>query len=962
MTPQLLVQKIKAVLAIAPAFDDTYARTLADAYAQLTHETNMRLDQCRDLIERQMFSEALAVSETVPSLPDLSAHLGFDGLDAWVELCAFFHWPMPETVPADKDALRLLKDAYASNRILEPLQKLFRTSVRVGMTRETLQIIGRLEKIDHNNPNWRLNRAEFEKKRLGEIREEFEACRQSPEEPVLRTMLGEISAMTCCSDDALASQLATICDRLERERLNAAAEHLISELGAAYSAMNVQVGRKVLTRYTEIINTGKVKESGVMRLQHAEAAAWLAEEDRKEKAEQDYQEAVAVLRALIETQANDGVEKAAATMESFGREDDDRELTGQARTWMAILQKKRNMRRAAKVAVMAGSSLLLCAGVCLMLWRHGRERKVLEHVNDLRLAFEAEDVTRFSERLAEIEQKEPRLFHDPRILTEAACLPELRTKTEEREARFQKLMRMFSEAISTGGARQRASCEEALNGLRIQAVTPSQKKRVESAENNWRDFLSRQREEDNTALKTLNQSLSDGLSETSELVSQRDFNGARSKLDALDRMIAERAKLHYTDTTEQLSRFASFSNATANAWVNLQDRYVAFGMIEKATTLENYLYAIEKYVGSFPEDRVSTDLKRVLRNSTSYQRFDRSIPGHIWTGHLRGSESVTNLVGAINDILTLPGCSGLWRLKARNIANAMDMEFYFPHEPHPVIGAEQLKPGRVKLYQEVYYKEMGRFQHKFEKRVLNLEIEGLPTQVTGCSPLTNLLTHLKTDLTDLNLSNRSMIIETFKKTATDKSLPAQVRLWLIDRFLRDLNATMAPFTTDAGKIAASRKGVVIPVPESFIDVIQAVSSRPEAVAGENNLMETFAVRISLTPQERVEDSLLVTANTRAVRFVGFAGKDGQPDLQSIFRGGVEEIWVADISSRTPSPLVVYERHGETWAAVAGAAPFASYTPFFAPTDGKTTRFYRDKIRASFQGEFRFPEMWPRNMK
>jgi hypothetical protein len=947
MIPQLLVQKIKSVLEVAPAFDDTYAATLAEAFARLTHETNVRLDQCRDLIGRQMFSEALAISECVPPLPDLCDQLTFGDLAAWIELCTFCRWPQPEAVPSDPVALDLLKKAYASNKILEPLQRLFRTSVRMAMTRETLQLIARLEKADPKNPNWRANRAEFEKKRLAEIRAEFEAFRTAPEEPVLRTLLGEISAMTCCSDDALGQQLATLCDRLEVERLNAAAVRLVDRLSQAYSALNVEDGRRHFSRLRQLLDTGKVTESGSMRLQREDAAVWLAGEDRKDQAKADFLAATAEVRALVDSLAEEGVEESLSRLEGLGRQDESAELAEKARSLIARNARRLRLRRAAMVAISAASALAVSACLLAFIHRQRLERLVAETVNELRLALDAEDAERFSERLAELEREQPIVFGDARIRSEAARLQELRTNVGVREARFRESLRALGEAQALTDRDQTLVCERLLDSARLLAITPSQKQRLATVEKEWSDFREQRRKKDNAALEQLCETLSTGLGELETMMSKGLLREALDAHEDLDVKSDEKERLSYANAAEQLSRFTRLNNALQKVRSALNAREERFRMIENAATITDYLAALGGYSQAFSGDELARAFKRILACAQQYRRFDQSLPDHVWTDHLRNSAEAERLGKAITEILQTPGYSELWSVKAKNIATARDQQFFFPNEPRAVIGDTGLHPGdRAKLYQEVYYKEMGAY--RFEKRVLNLEIKEAPQPYKACAYLTNSLGRLTLILNNPLLSKHHAVIQTIQAVATDTTLPSRLRIALIDVFSGSLPNRNA-----------FRKNLP-PVAPDFFE--RMVYQRKAVEEGENVLLKEFAANIALNDKETLADSLLVWANTRDVRFVGCVGRDQKPDLRATKRDGIREVWTMDTTGTTGKPVVAFEKRGDDWEVVSGTLP-ETFLPLFAPLDGQLARERLELIRkGGYQDPIKLPALWPQNLQ
>ena len=951
MTPQLLIQKIKAVLEVAPAFDDAHARTLAEAYAQLTRETNTRLDQCRDLIGRQMFSEALSVAEAAPALLDLCALLSFQGIDAWTELCAFGGWPAPEPVPADAGALKALKDAYASNRILEPLQKVFRTAVRLGMTREALQILGHLEKADPANPAWRQNRAEFERKRLGEIRAEFEACRTTPEEPALRTLLGEIAAMTCCSDDALANELAAICDRLERERLNAAALRMLDQLGSAYSALNLEEGRRNAERYRQLLETGKVTETEVMRRQREEATAWVEEENRKAQAEADFRDAQAALRTLVEESSAEGVDEALARLESFGRTEEEgaHDLFERARALSARNLRARRLRQLTLAGLSVASALAVVATAALFVRQQCLEKRVSENVADLQRAFDAEDADRFSEKLAELEQDNAAVWHDERVQAEARRVEDLRKNIENREVRFQACLRTFAAARTDTTACQTPVCERLLNEARLLAVTPSQKQRLAASEQEWAAYRDQRISGDNETLKQLCESLEEGLNNVQTALSGGLFAEAFHALQNIETKKAERDRLSYADNDSLLSRYSRVTNRLAGAQAELTGRDSRIRALGSASTVTAYFDALNTYAGNYPDCPLVRTFNRVLERKEDYVRFDQTRPGHIWTEHLRGIEEVRQLAGMVEGLLKTPGYSELWCVKARNLATAREQDFYFPSEPRSVVGNPQLRPGeRAKLYQEVYFNDMGKFEQRFEKKVLNLEVQAGPFFVAACGKIPPVLSQLRKRLDKPEPSCRAAIVEFFQALASETALPTRLRISLIDQL-----------SLKQPEISRLRREYLPAVEPVFFD--RLVFQRAELEHGVNKMLADFASALEQTEEAKVRDALQAKANTRDVRFIGYVDREGKLTLRDVGPNAVCELWL--LNPETLRPLVAYERRGTEWSPVEGVPAPAPFTPLFAPFDRQSTRDHLQVLRKieCFKPDM-FPRLWPENMR
>jgi len=191
MTPQLLIVKIRSVLAGTSGASERERRALAEEYFNVCAECANGLERVAALVRSGREYPALQVAESSGLLDSINALL-FAELPAWRDFCAAADMPCPP--PFDPELLSLAQSLYERGITqTHPLYRDFRRAMRFRNFPEALSVIRTISKINSND---------------AEAARECEKLRAR----VAKDRVGELSAALAAGDE---SEILRLCGLLQ---------------------------------------------------------------------------------------------------------------------------------------------------------------------------------------------------------------------------------------------------------------------------------------------------------------------------------------------------------------------------------------------------------------------------------------------------------------------------------------------------------------------------------------------------------------------------------------------------------------------------------------------------------------------------------------------------------------------------------------------------------------------------
>lgn len=300
-----VVDEIRAFL---QSNDQTFRnelRDLASTFAEACTEVNQRLQKCNRLLQQGLRSEAIHLAEAEPKLLDVLAVLDFPERAGWDEIVQLYQL---SAAPALGTTIaEYLNEAYAQEN---PLQDLLRSHRRLALARGPLrpriEVMRKIAAVDWNNPIWIEDIRTFEKVRRDQIKNEAIAATNGRDLSRLQELLIELTS-TSWSDgttgglaDKVKAAIAQIRGLSARETIKI----LEVELNDAFAAFDIARGRAAREKWNEVVGPAALPANHPILDRSEPALLWLADQDRREQQEHDYESAIRELEEALDDDAD----------------------------------------------------------------------------------------------------------------------------------------------------------------------------------------------------------------------------------------------------------------------------------------------------------------------------------------------------------------------------------------------------------------------------------------------------------------------------------------------------------------------------------------------------------------------------------------------------------------------------------------------------------------------------------
>ena len=296
-------QTAAGVRSLVQAIDQTNTpegAVVAGAFAQVCREANERLRRCVDYLRRGHRSEAIHLADCQPKLLEMSAALDVPEIGAWENLCAGYGWMRAERILVD--AAQELNEAYA---VEQPLKELLARHRWLALARapldQRLLALRQLAKLDPNNPAWERDVTAFEQVRLREVKGEVNAALKRHDLPAIDRLLGEVSGQTWSQPvpEEIVTALSKTSQSYHTKQAVAELTALVPEVQAAVDAMSYADCKRVLARWSTIVQTHRALVPHALRDEIQQAARWVVEQDQLRERQVSHDALCAELRGAL---------------------------------------------------------------------------------------------------------------------------------------------------------------------------------------------------------------------------------------------------------------------------------------------------------------------------------------------------------------------------------------------------------------------------------------------------------------------------------------------------------------------------------------------------------------------------------------------------------------------------------------------------------------------------------------
>lgn len=297
---QRIVDDVRSTLHTANPATVDYLRAAAADYLLACEQVNDRLRRCGGLLRQGLRSEALHLCDLEPNLLDVVAMLDFPERGEWIRVLTPYGVAAPP--PLMLDVAAELNQAYA---LEQPLAALLDRHRLLALARCPLpmrvNVLREIAQADAGNPVWLEDLQAFEKERLRQIQQEASDSAQAGDVAVLTALDAELNneGWLELPPAGLTRWVASARQRLEDGRAMSDLAQIAEQLGAAYSAGDLDASRQWRARWESRLNESGLAEAGPLDARLAPALEWLREQDELDELQADHEAALAVLESAL---------------------------------------------------------------------------------------------------------------------------------------------------------------------------------------------------------------------------------------------------------------------------------------------------------------------------------------------------------------------------------------------------------------------------------------------------------------------------------------------------------------------------------------------------------------------------------------------------------------------------------------------------------------------------------------
>ena len=480
-----LLRSIESVLLRPAAASEAELMGLAEQHEAVISQVSARLEQVDQLLQKGLRTEAIELAEREPNLNDLLTLLDFPELIAWNELLQQKGIQPVQGIPVE--AAAELNDAYHAAGSIERLLQHYRTVslLRAPLDRR-IAVLRQLAAKDAANPIWQADLKLFEQHRLRELRQEIDKAAAAADLPALAALDAEVTGGHWSTEvpATLREHASSTHDSIRRRHAREELKTISHQLSDAYSAFDRPLAERLEKRLLVLQAILGITPGNALLDIAAPALNWLADERRKEQAEQEHHSAVHELESQLDGRT---------TLQTLERLYHQATRSGyllppalQARLVERRDQLLRDLRWKRSLAATAVilALLLLAAGIGWMIHLANRNRTVARHAEQLghllTAASTSGELAPTESYITDLRTSSPDLLQTPQLRARISEFESLLASERGRQQRLTQLGQSITDILEAQPDLQQLATAET-TATEIRSLLRSESERAEHA-------------------------------------------------------------------------------------------------------------------------------------------------------------------------------------------------------------------------------------------------------------------------------------------------------------------------------------------------------------------------------------------------------------------------------------------------------------------------------------------------
>ena len=610
-------QIVEDILTILTADVDPADDALRDAdtrYADAVTEVNERLAACDKLLHKGHRAEAIQECDREPNLLDAVALLDFPEAAQWGEYVRQFGLAGPPTLRSD--IAMDLNDAYTTNSELGDILRQHRMlALARAPLGSRLKVLRQIARQDAGNPIWLEDVRSWERVRHSQLASETEGAVTRSDLAAIAQLEQEIRSEQWLvpPPGAVTKRIADVHRQLRAKQARRQLEAVEKSLTEAYANYDVPQARKLREQWKIYAAVGIAREDDPLLELVTPALDWLAEQDRQEEEQQDYESALADLESALDQGASrHELERLAHAVLRFE--------PGLTEALEQRLQERfahfetASRRKTAFVLTSIVMSVLLVAGVTAWaIYSHTQGKHLAGHQKNLAQLIEARRLPEATNYVNDLERSAPGLLQTPEIQDQIKALE---TATQAEQARRDRFEQLLQDARNDG--QSWAGYSEAWRKLRtadeLAEKAPPQMRDAEKKE------LEAIRGEVETRRRQQQTEINDTWLAEFRAWDQRFEQLDRTDMDAIELLLREGETLGKRPQVESVhrdpigSRLDRLKKDYETGIARQSEAQLLARVSEAVGDRAKYARSLQAYIDRFPQTPRAADFKQVLEN------------------------------------------------------------------------------------------------------------------------------------------------------------------------------------------------------------------------------------------------------------------------------------------------------------------------------------------------------------
>lgn len=408
-------------------------KALATTYAQASKSLVARIKMCQDSLKNGDIAAAAQEAQTKPDIWTFAQSLHLSDFAAWVDICGFYEWDMPEEF--DSSVLDFIKQELAMSQELAPMLNYYRAKIRSMSVSEKVNILRKIKKLDPKNEQWDKDLKTLEAEYIIALKERAKKAIQTHNVKDLNKVYAELNNEELQSK--VGEKVLSGCKRKVQEfngqKLKEQSNEILLKIDNAYAMQEREELAKELQHWHNEIENNEYFEFADIDIKIlSDPEKWLENENKKIETEQSYKKSIIEFKSAMDNnEAMDKLETLFFNLNSF----DDGvppELNARYQSLCEdySLQQERRSRNILVISV-----ILLFFSVVTAWWLIGhfqhlnKKERIVKHISALLKDISIDDAETEFENLKKSDRN---IYNSPEIKDLRHELAELQNKEKMR--------------------------------------------------------------------------------------------------------------------------------------------------------------------------------------------------------------------------------------------------------------------------------------------------------------------------------------------------------------------------------------------------------------------------------------------------------------------------------------------------------------------------------------------------